>query len=85
MSRMKIDYVTLFGNLSGMKGLAEAIQIADQLTLEDQSGFAAHLLAGIRRCPLGPDEVELERQQAELDTDSTVLLTHEQLRQAVGR
>lgn len=68
-----------------MKTLVEAIQVTDQLTSEDQAGLAAHLLAGISGCPLGPDDAELDRREAEIDTDSITLLTHEQLRQAVGR
>jgi hypothetical protein len=68
-----------------MKTLVEAIQVADQLSQEDQAGLAAHLLAGIRACPPGPDDVELERREAEIGSDSATLLTHEQLRQAVGR
>jgi hypothetical protein len=65
--------------------LVEAIQVADQLSSEDQAGLAAHLLAGIRACPLGPDDVELQRREAEMETDSATLLTHEQFGQAVGR
>ena len=68
-----------------MKTLAEAIQVADQLSSEDQAGLAAHLLAGIRPCPFGPDDVELERREAEMDSDSASLMTHEQLRRALGR
>lgn len=81
----KVDWVALICESAAMKTLVEAIQVADQLTSEDQAGLAAHLLAGLRGCPLGPDDVELERREAEVDADSTALLTHEQLRQAVGR
>lgn len=68
-----------------MKTLVEAIQVADQLSPEDQAGLAAHLLAGFRECPLGPDDAELERREAEIADGSAVLLTHEELRRAVGR
>jgi hypothetical protein len=68
-----------------MKTLVEVMEVADQLSSEDQAGLAAHLLAGIRNCPLGPDDAELERREAEMDNGSATLLTHEQLRQAVGR
>ena len=68
-----------------MKTLVEAIQVADQLSSEDQAGLAAHLLAGIRGCPLGPDDVELARREAEIDCGSDTLLTYAQLKQAVGR
>jgi len=68
-----------------MKTLVEVIQVADQLSDEDQAGLAAHLLAGIRSCPPGPDDDEVERREAEMDSGSVTLLTHEELRQAVGR
>lgn len=68
-----------------MKTLVEAIQVADQLSLEDQAGLAAHLLAGIRSCPLGPDEEEVERREAEMDSGAVTLMSHDQFRQAVGR
>lgn len=68
-----------------MKTLVEVMRVADQLSSEEQAGLAAHLLAGISACPLGPDDEELERREAEMDNGSATLLTHEQLRQAVGR
>lgn len=81
----EVDGMVEIRDSAAMKTLVEAIQVADQLTLEDQAGLAAHLLAGLRGCPLGPDDAELERREAEMDADSITLLTHEQLRQAVGR
>ncbi len=68
-----------------MKTLVEAIEVADQLSSEDQAGLAAHLLAGIRTCPLGPDDAEVERREAEIDSGTVALMTHDQFRQAVGR
>ena len=68
-----------------MKTLVEAIHVADQLSVEDQAGLAAHLLASLRSCPPGPDDEELERREAEMDAGTATLLTHSQLRQAVGR
>jgi hypothetical protein len=56
-----------------MKTLLGGIEVADQLSSEDQAGLAAHLLAGIRACPLGPDDLELERREAEMDSDTATL------------
>lgn len=82
---MNFDCMTAICDLAAMKTLVEAIQVADQLSSEDQAGLAAHLLAGMHACPLGPDDAELERREAEIITGSATLLTHEQLRQALGR
>lgn len=85
MSGSQIDGVTLICYATAMKTLVEVMEVADQLSSEDQAGLAAHLLAGIPNCPPGPDDAELERREAEMDNGSATLLTHEQLRQAVGR
>ncbi len=81
----EVDGMVGICDSAAMKTVVGAIQVADQLTSEDQAGLAAHLLAGLRGCPLGPVNAELERREAEMDADSTTLLTHDQLRQAVGR
>ncbi len=68
-----------------MKTLTEVIQEADQLSQEDQAGLTTHLLSMQRGAPLGPDNDEIARRDAEIDSDTAQLLTHEQLRKAVGR
>jgi len=68
-----------------MKTLTEVIRDADQLSDEDQAGLATHLLAHLRGAPMGPDDGELERREAEIDAGTAELLTHEELRKAVGR
>ena len=68
-----------------MKTLNEMIHDADQLSDEDQAGLATHLLANLSDCPLGPDDRELARREAEIDAGTAKLLTEEELRKAVGR
>jgi hypothetical protein len=68
-----------------MKTLSEMIQEADQLSQEDQAGLATHLLSNQRGAPLGPDDEEVARRDAEIDAGTAKLLTHEELCKAVGR
>ena len=68
-----------------MKTLFEVIHEADQLSAEDQAGLATHLLAGLKGAPLGPDDAELARREAEIDAGTADFLTHEQLCKALGR
>lgn len=68
-----------------MKTLSEVIEEADQLSEEDQAGLTAHLLSKLRGAPLGPDDDEVARRNADIDAGTAELLTHEQLRNAVGR
>ena len=68
-----------------MKTLIEVIHEADQLSQEDQAGLTTHLLSRLGGVPLGPDDEELARREAEIDSGTAKLLTHEQLCQAVGR
>lgn len=72
-------------NFLGMKTLTEVIHEVDQLSSEDQAGLATHLLAVLKGAPLGPDDAELERREAEIDAGTAEFLTHEQLCKAVGR
>lgn len=68
-----------------MKTLTEVMRDADQLSEEDQAGLATHLLAHLRGAPLGPDNAELERREAEIDAGTAEWLTLEELRKAIGR
>ena len=68
-----------------MKTLTDLVPDVDQLSEEDQAGLAAHLLANLRGAPLGPDDEELARREAEIDAGTAEFLTHDELRKAVGR
>jgi len=48
-----------------MKTLIEVIHEADQLSQEDQAGLTTHLLSRFDGAPLGPDDEELARREAE--------------------
>jgi hypothetical protein len=68
-----------------MKTLTDLLPDVDQLSEEDQAGLAARLLANLRGAPLGPDDEELARREAEIDAGTAEFLTHDELRKAVGR
>lgn len=50
-----------------MKTLYEVIQEVDQLSDEDRAGLATHLLSRQKGAPLGPDNDEVARRDAEID------------------
>ena len=81
----KIDIAPRIAQITFMKTLAEMLPVVDQLSQEDQAGLAAHLLANLRTAPLGPDDKELSRREAEIDSDSAEFITFDDLRKAIGR
>lgn len=83
--RFKIDIIVQNADNQIMKTLTEVIHEVDQLSTEDQEGLATHLLAALKGAPLGPDNAELAKREAEIDAGTAELLTHEQLCKAVGR
>ena len=68
-----------------MKTLTELLPEIHQLSDEDQAGLAAHILAKLRGTPLGPDDQELARREAELDAGTAELISFDELRKALGR
>jgi hypothetical protein len=68
-----------------MKSLKDVMSDVCQLSEEDQAGLAAHLLANLRGAPLGPDDQELARREAEIDAGTAKMITFDELRMAVGR
>ena len=68
-----------------MKTLTDVLPDVDQLSEEDQAGLAAHLLANLRGAPLGPDDRELSRREAEIDAGTAEFISFDELRRAVGR
>ena len=68
-----------------MKTLAEVLPEIDRLSEEDQAGLAAHILANLRGAPLGPDDEEVARREAEIDAGTAEFITFDELRTAVGR
>jgi hypothetical protein len=68
-----------------MKTLLEVIQEAEKLSQEDQARLTTHLLSRQKSAPPGPEDDEIARRDAEIDSNTAHLLTHEQLCKAVGR
>ena len=80
-----IDIPASLNERKFMKTLTEILPEVEQLSDEDQAGLAAHLLARLRGAPLGPDDKELARRDAEIDAGVAELITFDELRKAVGR
>jgi hypothetical protein len=80
-----IDMISSIADGQHMVKLADILPKVNQLSDEDQAGLAAHLLAKLRGAPLGPDDAELTRRDAEIDAGTAELITFDELRKAVGR
>ena len=68
-----------------MKTLLEVMRDADQLSDEEQAGLATHLLSQMKGVPLGPDDDEVARREAEIDAGTAKLISHDELREVIGR
>ena len=68
-----------------MKTLSELIIEADKLSDEDRDGLTTYLLSKQKGAPLGPDDDEIARREAEIDERTAKLITHDELCRAVGR
>jgi hypothetical protein len=67
-----------------MKTLTDVLSDVDQLSEEDQAGLAAHLLANFRGAPLGPNDRELARREAEIDAGTAEFITFDELAKQSG-
>ena len=85
LDAQEIDIVPNVAENHPMKTLTDVLPDVDQLSEEDQAGLAAHLLANLRGAPLGPDDKELARREAEIDAGTAEFITFDELRKAVGR
>jgi hypothetical protein len=68
-----------------MATLFEVQKAADELNSEDRAGLVAHLLSSFSSSPSGPDEDEVDRREAELDSVEVKALDHAEFLSAVGR
>ncbi len=68
-----------------MATLIEVQKEADCLTIEEKSGLIAHLLDSFPDAPTGPDDEEIARRIAEMDSGEVVPITHEQFLAEMGR
>ena len=61
-----------------MVRLAHLQKEADKLSPEDREGLLVYLLHTIPGAPQGPDDEEVMRRDAELESQSATPLTHEE-------
>lgn len=68
-----------------MVALAEIQRQAQELTQEEREGLVAYLLHGLRGVPLGADDEEVERREAEMDSGAVKPISHAEFLEQVGR
>jgi len=68
-----------------MPTFTEVQEAADQLSSAEQFELITHLLARMPDAPLGPDDAEVLRRDAEMESGEVKILTHEEFLAAVGR
>jgi putative addiction module component (TIGR02574 family) len=68
-----------------MPTLVDVQRQADTLSSEERVGLIAYLVHSLPGAPLGPDDDELHRREAELDSGKVQPLTHEEFLREVGR
>ena len=68
-----------------MPTLIEIQRDADQLSDEDRLGLAAHLLVKDCSAPFGPDDVEIDRRDEEMDSGLVKPISHDEFVRQVGR
>lgn len=68
-----------------MRTFIEIRDEVDSLSDEEKAGLATHLLASLPSQPAGPDDAEVDRRDAELDSGEVEPISHEQFVAEVGR
>ncbi len=68
-----------------MPTLVDVQRQADTLSSEEREGLIAYLVHPLPGAPLGPDNEELGRREADLDSGEVQPLTHEEFLKEVGR
>lgn len=68
-----------------MVQLADVQRQAKELSEEDQKGRVAYLLHGLTDAPLGPDDEEVERRDAEMDSGAVSPISHAEFLAQIGR
>jgi hypothetical protein len=68
-----------------MVQLAEIQAQAKELSEEDRKGLVAFLLHGMSGVPSGPDDEEVGRREAEMDSGSVAPISHAEFLSQVGR
>ncbi len=68
-----------------MSTLADVQREADTLSSEEREGLIAYLVHSLHGAPLGPDDEEVRRREAEMDSGKIQPLTHDEFLKEVGR
>ena len=68
-----------------MVQLSDVQKQAEELSEEDRKGLVAFLLHGFTDGPLGPEDEEVERRDAEMDSGKVAPISHAEFVAQVGR
>jgi hypothetical protein len=68
-----------------MVQLADIQKQANELSEEDRKGLVAFLLHGFTDVPTGPDDEEVARRDAEMDSEEVAPISHADFLAQVGR
>jgi len=68
-----------------MVQLADIQKQAKELSEEDRRGLVAYLLHSMSGLPSGPDDEEVERREAEMDSGAVAPISHAEFLTQVGR
>lgn len=74
-----------FGEAPLMAPLVALQKQADELTQEDRESLLAYLIHGLPGAPEGPDDDEVLRRDAELESGAVKAVSHEEFLRQVGR
>jgi hypothetical protein len=68
-----------------MVQLADVQKQAKELSEEDRKGLVAYLLHSMSGLPAGPDDEEVERREAEMDSGAVAPISHAEFLAQVDR
>jgi hypothetical protein len=68
-----------------MVQLSDVQKQAEELSEEDRKGLVAFLLHGFTDGPLGPDDEEVERREAEMNSGEVAPISHAEFLAQAGR
>ena len=68
-----------------MQNLIEIQKSADSLSQEDKAGLVAHLLASFPSAPLGPNDVEVDKRDTDMDNGTIKPISHDQFLRKLGK
>lgn len=68
-----------------MVQLTDVQKQAEELSEEDRKGLVAYLLHGMSGLPSGPDDQEVARREADMDSGAVTPISHDEFLAQVGR